>query len=695
MKRLPFLSSIMFMLLVSGMIASPAWADTIGVLGSWGTGTSHTKESGTNRTLILIAHAEDNGIVSLNSVTYGGRPMTKVKDQIVASSSYDAYVAAYILDEAGVAAAASGTFSPSWSVTADNVSYSSVFLSNVDQTTLIGASASNGSTSGTTITTSALTTNNGDMVILGATCGNASNYTVNNGFTEGPENDMSSSTGTVGYKSATGASETPSVTNSNVNRQVLIGFVVKANSGGPTLSVSPTSLSLAAAAGSSGTFNITSNTSWSVSDDQTWLSASPTSGSNNGTVTVTAQENTSDLARTGTVTVSGTGVSSQTVTVTQSGVGIGCDVPPMPSFSSLPNIAKLPNPFTFMDGDPVTTAGDWICRRAEIAELIQEFESGYKPDTPYSATTASYNGSTLAVTVNDNGHQISFNCSVSKPSGSGPFPVLLTVGGSSLGSISGVATVNIPNDTIAQQNNSSSRGQGLFYNMYGSNHSASAMMAWAWAASRVIDAIEKTASTSNLDPTRIAVTGCSRNGKGALMCGAFDDRIDLTIPQESGSGGSGSWRVSCYMKNTLGQDTQALCEICGENVWFRANFNQFCGNENKLPTDHHELIGLIAPRAVYIIDNNILWLGPESSWNCANAAKEIWIALGVPDKFGYSCTTEHGHCSFPSSQRNELNAYVGKYLVGGGSGTTGIMRNDNNFNYDKARWVDWSTPTLH
>ncbi len=410
---------------------------------------------------------------------------------------------------------------------------------------------------------------------------------------------------------------------------------------------------------------------------------------------VTAQENTNDLSRAATVTVTPAGTASQTVTVTQSGVGIGCDIPPMPSFSSLPTNPKLPDPFTFINGEPVLTVKGWECRRTEIAELIQEFESGYKPDTPYSATTGSFNGNTLTVTVNDNRHQISFNCSVSKPSGSGPFPMLITVGGSFLGPVSnlGVATINLPNNDIAAQSGSGSRGQGKFYTMYGSNHSASAMMAWAWAASRLIDAVEKTPSCG-LDPTRIGVTGCSRNGKGALMCGAFDDRIDLVIPQESGSGGSASWRVSEYMKSILGQNTQELCEICGENVWFRANFNQFCGHEDKLPTDHHELIGLVAPRAIYIIDNNILWLGPESSWNCANAAKEIWIALGVPDKFGYSCTTGHSHCVLPSSQRTELNAYIGKYMVGDGSGTTGVMRNDNNFKYDKTRWVDWSTPDL-
>ncbi len=47
-----------------------------------------------------------------------------------------------------------------------------------------------------------------------------------------------------------------------------------------------------------------------------------------------------------------------------------------------------------------------------------------------------------------------------------------------------------------------------------------------------------------IDPTRLGVTGCSRNGKGALMVGAMDARFALVVPQESGSGGVASWRVS-------------------------------------------------------------------------------------------------------------------------------------------------------
>ena len=47
---------------------------------------------------------------------------------------------------------------------------------------------------------------------------------------------------------------------------------------GTTLSVSPAAVSVAAAANSTGTFGVTSNTSWTVTDDQAWLTVSPDLG---------------------------------------------------------------------------------------------------------------------------------------------------------------------------------------------------------------------------------------------------------------------------------------------------------------------------------------------------------------------------------------------------------------------------------
>ena len=54
--------------------AKPQILTDVNILGSWVTGTAHAKESGTNRALIFIVHAEYNTSgVSLTSVTYGGQ----------------------------------------------------------------------------------------------------------------------------------------------------------------------------------------------------------------------------------------------------------------------------------------------------------------------------------------------------------------------------------------------------------------------------------------------------------------------------------------------------------------------------------------------------------------------------------------------------------------------------------------------
>jgi unsaturated rhamnogalacturonyl hydrolase len=217
-------------LLMALCLSQPAFSQ-VNLAGMWVTGTSHTKEAGSNRLLVVIGHAE-GGTGSnpyLSTVTYGGQTMTKIaaKTQTWESLSC-AYVAVFILNEAGVAAASDSNISASWSGTSSN-SLTSVFLGNVEQANLIGDYATNGVKDAATIATSALATSNGDMVIAGATCTESGTYSPNSGFTEGVESPISNADGCVDYKFATGASETPSVTHStSTNRQAIIGFVVQA-----------------------------------------------------------------------------------------------------------------------------------------------------------------------------------------------------------------------------------------------------------------------------------------------------------------------------------------------------------------------------------------------------------------------------------------------------------------------------------
>jgi len=164
--------------------------------------------------------------------------MTKVIERSISSGSPTtyAYVAAFVLNEANVATATSGTFVPTWSVTPSAMGYSSVFFQNVNQTAIAGTSDSNGTTTLDPIKTNPLSTNDGDMVIVAATCGNSGSYTLGSGFTEGIDQTMSSTaTGVTGHKPATGVPETPSADYSAaINRQVIIGFVVQAAQIPPT-----------------------------------------------------------------------------------------------------------------------------------------------------------------------------------------------------------------------------------------------------------------------------------------------------------------------------------------------------------------------------------------------------------------------------------------------------------------------------
>ena len=70
--------------------------------------------------------------------------------------------------------------------------------------------------------------------------------------------------------------------------------------------------------GGSQSINIMSNTKWTVSGSQSWLQVSPMQGSGNGSIIITANENTEGSARTCILTVQA-GTASSTVMVTQPG----------------------------------------------------------------------------------------------------------------------------------------------------------------------------------------------------------------------------------------------------------------------------------------------------------------------------------------------------------------------------------------
>jgi hypothetical protein len=115
-----------------------------------------------------------------------------------------------------------------------------------------------------------------------------------------------------------------------------------------------------------------------------------------------------------------------------------------------------------------------------------------------------------------------------------------------------------------------------------------------------------------------------------------------------------------------------------------------------LPHDHHELIAMVAPRAIIALGNpEYDWLGDESGYKSVIAASEVFKAMGVADHIGYDFTGNHAHCSAPTSQTNSVKTFVDKYLKGGtGASNVAIKPSMPKFNLDASTVIDWTTPTL-
>jgi hypothetical protein len=145
-----------------------------------------------------------------------------------------------------------------------------------------------------------------------------------------------------------------------------------------------------------------------------------------------------------------------------------------------------------------------------------------------------------------------------------------------------------------------------------------AIAAWAWAFSRVLDGL---ADLELIDPTRTAAIGHSRHGKAALWAGACDPRIALVVANNSGTGGAKLFR------HTSGETIADLFERFPH--WFAEPLRAFAGRENELPFDQHLLIGLCAPRAVYVASaRDDSWAGPVGEHQATLAAAPIYSLYG-------------------------------------------------------------------
>ncbi|WP_437492255.1 PE PGRS family protein [Sorangium sp. So ce1014] len=383
-----------------------------------------------------------------------------------------------------------------------------------------------------------------------------------------------------------------------------------------------------------------------------------------------------------------------------------CDVAALPEASALNQIPKLPDPFTKLDGDRISTRAEWHCRRQEIRKQAEKYIYGEKP-TP-DVVTGTVTENKISVHVEAQGKEIDFSADIVLPSkGRAPFPAIINVGtkggigGITLGEgrilDQGVAVIYYNHNELGREGTpEQSRGKpnpGKFYDIYGGDHSAGLLMAWAWGASRILDVLQMSGGDI-IDPTGVGVTGCSRNGKGAFAIGVLDDRIALTIPHETSTAGVPAYRIA----DVLGRE-RTDHNYYGLN-WLSDNFDPFVFKNNvsnavKLPIDTHTLIAMIAPRGLLVLENpHQAQMGAPAGHTATVAGAEVYKALGVEKNISYhSKVADKAHCSYKNEYTVLLVSNIAKFLKHEGE-AAGELVVGSGGSLSMSDWVDWEAPTL-
>lgn len=145
-------------------------------------------------------------------------------------------------------------------------------------------------------------------------------------------------------------------------------------------------------------------------------------------------------------------------------------------------------------------------------------------------------------------------------------------------------------------------------------HVTGVLSAWAWGYIQIMRVLE---TDPRIDSTKVALYGHSRDGKAALLAGAFDESVDMVIAHQSGTGGA---RPS---RRHVGESVEAITDQYP--FWFDATFKTYASRESFLTLDQHFLVALIAPRPLLITGaRHDQWADPVGSFMSLREATHIY-----------------------------------------------------------------------
>ena len=144
-----------------------------------------------------------------------------------------------------------------------------------------------------------------------------------------------------------------------------------------------------------------------------------------------------------------------------------------------------------------------------------------------------------------------------------------------------------------------------------------ALMAWAWGFMRGLDLAEQ---IPEIDAKRNVVIGSSRIGKAALIAGAYDERFQVVIPNQTGAAGVQ------LLKRDYGE--------CGRTQywafphWYCEGYWKWRDDPKRQPFDQHLLLACVAPRNLLLECYHKKWFDPKGEFLAAQAAAPVWAFLG-------------------------------------------------------------------